>query len=466
MYRILGVFGALVLVFGTMTGSASAQTRGKTGVASTSPARITIATPGPIGGSAIVSLVAHPGWSGEQLLGSVKNDDWEPAVAADPAHPYVYILTTRYGGQKACSDCPDPALILNVSKNGGEGFGPDQFLCACAGVTGQNDPQIEVASDGTVYAAWLNDYVPGVVFSKSSDHGHTWTTPITLKTPAIAFGDKPALAISPSGRDVYVAWNSSDSYISVSHNFGASFGPPIKTNADSRYWFAFAGAVAPNGTVTFSETNYTQDSLGPVRVDAIRSTDGGQRWQTVLIDTVAQQPPCVSDGCPVDFYGPSDPLAMDATGRLVVMYQGASVPSGPQRVYVRSSSNGGLTWSKRTDIDGGPLGTNAAFGGAAGTGHGDVRLWYQDDRNGAAGWNTWFRSSTDGGLTWSPEVRLSNRSSGAPYKTAAGYAQPYGDYGEVAITNTGATIAVWGEGTSYAGPGGTWYDLTTGHGGN
>jgi hypothetical protein len=462
MNRILGVSGALVLVFSTMTGSVSGHSGGMTGAGSALPAGVTKAASQAIRSSAIIPAFAHPGWSGEQLLGSVKNDDWEPAVSADPVHPYVYILTTRYGGQKACSACPDPALILKVSKNGGQTFGPDQFLCACAGVTGQNDPQIEVASDGSVYAAWLNDFVPGVVFSKSSDHGSWWTPPVTLKTPAIAFGDKPALAISSTGRDVYVAWNSSDSYISVSHDFGASFGPPIKTNTDSRYWFAYAGAVAPNGTVTFSETNYTQASKGPVRVAAIRSTDGGRHWQTVLIDTVAQQPPCVSAGCPIDFYGPSDPMAMDETGRLVVMYQGASVPSGPQRVYVRSSSNGGLTWSKRADIDGGPLGTNAAFGAAAGTGQGDVRLWYQDDRNGAAGWNTWFRSSTDGGLTWSPEVRLSNRSTGAPYKTAAGYAQPYGDYGEVAITNTGATIAVWGEGTSYAGPGGTWYDLTAG----
>ena len=147
-----------------------------------------------------------------------------------------------------------------------------------------------------------------------------------------------------------------------------------------------------------------------------------------------------------------------ASGRLVVMYQGASVPSGPQRVYVRYSSDGGMTWSKRTDIDGGPLGTNAAFGAAVGSGTGDVRLWYQDDRNGAAGWNTWFRSSVDGGESWSPEERLSNRPTGAPYKSSAGFAQPYGDYGEIAISNTGRTIAVWGEGASYTGPGGTWYD--------
>jgi hypothetical protein len=445
MYRIITILGVTILALGALASGVSAGTEVPSSQVRSEPAV-------PVG---------HPGWTGEKLFGSKTNDDWEPAVAADPSAPFVYILTTRYGGLKACQNCPDPALILRVSADGGRTFGADSFLCACKGVVAQNDPQIEVAKDGAVYAAWLNDFVPGVVVSKSRDHGRSWTHPITLKTPTIEFGDKPALAISSTGRDVYVAWNASDSYISVSHDFGATFSAPIKTNHDTRYWFAYTGSVAPNGTVTFSETNYTQESTGPVRVEAIRSTDGGKHWHEVLVDTMAQQPPCVSDGCPTEFYGPSALMAMDAAGRLVVMYQGASVAAGPQRVYVRRSTNGGLTWSKRTDIDGGPLGTNAAFGGAAATGHGDFRLWYQDDRKGPAGWNTWFRRSTDGGVTWSNEARLSDRPNGAPYKTAAGYAQPYGDYGEVAVTNTGATIAVWGEGTSYNGPGGTWYDLST-----
>ncbi len=451
MYRIMAIVTSTVLAFGGFAVAADAHV-GDQAASAGRPAGTPLAVqaPAPDG--------AHRGWSGEQLIGARSNDDWEPAVAADPAAPYVYIVTTRYGGKKACVGCPDPALILRISKDGGRSFGSDHFICACEGVTGQNDPQIEVATDGTVYAAWLNDFVPGVVFAKSTDHGQTWTRPLTLKTAAIAFGDKPALAISPTGHDVYIAWNSSDSYISVSHNAGATFAKPIKTNADTRYWFAYSGAVAGNGTVTFAETSYTQASTGPVRIEAIRSGDGGKHWHTVLIDTVQQQPPCVSDGCPLEFYGPSSPMAIDATGRLVVMYQAASVTAGPQRVYVRASSDGGLTWSRRTDIDGGPSGTNAAFGAAVGTGHGDFRLWYQDDRNGAAGWNTWFRRSTDGGRTWSAEVRLSNRSTGALYKSAAGYAQPYGDYGEVAITNRGATIAVWGEGANYAGPGGTWFD--------
>ena len=36
-----------------------------------------------------------------------------------------------------------------------------------------------------------------------------------------------------------------------------------------------------------------------------------------------------------------------------------------------------------------------------------------------------------------------------------------GHYGEIAITNTGKTIGVWGEAFSYAGPGGAWFNRQT-----
>jgi hypothetical protein len=41
---------------------------------------------------------------------------------------------------------------------------------------------------------------------------------------------------------------------------------------------------------------------------------------------------------------------------------------------------------------------------------------------------------------------------------ASGFAEVYGDYGEVGITSAGKTVAVWGEGASYTGPGGAWFN--------
>jgi hypothetical protein len=45
------------------------------------------------------------------------------------------------------------------------------------------------------------------------------------------------------------------------------------------------------------------------------------------------------------------------------------------------------------------------------------------------------------------------------YINANGFDEIYGDYGEIAITSAGKTIATWGEGFSYTGPGGTWFNV-------
>jgi hypothetical protein len=90
----------------------------------------------------------------------------------------------------------------------------------------------------------------------------------------------------------------------------------------------------------------------------------------------------------------------------------------------------------------------------AATGTGQVDAAWMDVRTGR--WNTWLRHSDDGGVTWTDERRLSDRPGGAPYKTPAGFRFPYGDYGELAI-GSGVTWAIWGEGLSYDGPGGSWF---------
>ena len=86
---------------------------------------------------------------------------------------------------------------MRASSDGGVTFGPDRYICSCRNVKAQNDPQLAVATDGTIYAAWLNDYNPGVVFSKSTDHGVTWSTPLSVKGKGLSFSDKPILAIKP-----------------------------------------------------------------------------------------------------------------------------------------------------------------------------------------------------------------------------------------------------------------------------
>jgi BNR repeat-like domain len=408
-----------------------------------------------------LAVEAGPGWRGEHLW-RPGTDDWEPAVAGRPGSSSVYMLTTRYGGRPACKhSCPDPAIRLRASQDGGRHWGRDRYLCRCRGSRAQYDPQIEMSANGSLYAAWLDGFTPGATFARSDDGGRSWTKPVHVDG-RLAWSDKPIVAVSDDGKDVYIAFNgptNGDAYVAVSHDRGDHFGQPVPVEMNKRYHFAGGGFVAPDGTVAFGQTSYNQESTGSVRVLATTSVDGGRTWRNVQVDRMAKQPDCVSKGCPKDFYGPQAAMAGDSRGRLLILYNGPSRRNGHERVYARTSSDRGRSWSARKRIS--PKHVNAAFPAAIGGSAGDFRVWYMDDRRGSNDrWNVWFRRSTDGGRDWSKSVRISDASRGTAYIRPTGFLQPYGDYGELAIIQHDQTFAVWGEGVSYKGPGGTWYNRT------
>lgn len=414
---------------------------------------------GQLGQTAPIVAAAAPGWAGEQLA-SPTADDWEPAIAAAPASPWVYVMTTRYTGPNACGNrCPTPYIVLRRSNDGGVTFMADQFLCECRGQKGQFDPIVEVVpSTGHVYSVWMNDF--DVYFSKSTNNGATWSAPV--KTYGnVSWNDKPILAVSDDGQHVYVSWNGpsgGDPYIAQSHNAGVSW-TQTKVVDSPRYFFAFDGDVLPNGTIVFSQSSvsYTGPGSSPqglVQVHAIRSTNQGSTWSNVVVDSVELGAGCVAAGCSSDYYLGHSAVSADASGALVMLYDGATTPGGPQTVWSRRSTDGGATWSARTALS--TAGAFSSFPAMESRGAGDVRVFYMQQDAGPDAWNVWYRSSTDGGVSWSSPVKISDATSGTAYKTAAGFREPYGDYGEAAITNGGKFIGVWGEGDSYTGPGGVW----------
>jgi hypothetical protein len=423
---------------------------------------------GTFGTATTITNDPAPGWFGERLM-NVGTDDWEPAVAADPRDPYVYMLTTRYGTAKTCpSHCPTPFIPLTISSDGGATWGPQVPLCVCRGSGAQYDPTIEVVPNtGAVYSVFLNaDRAGGfsTVFQKSIDHGKTWTEPVHVYGH-VAWTDKPEVTMTPGGRDVYVSWNGpqgGDLYMGVSHDYGATWTQQKLTNS-KRYFYAYDATVLPDRTVIFSESSlsYTgvgQSVEGPIWHHVIISRDNGASWENVIVDKVPNGEPCVAAGCSNDYYTGQTSVSTDANGHLVFAYEGPLVDQGPQRIYVRTSDDEGRTWGPRKALS--VSGENATQPRLSSSGaSGDARLWYMQTANGddPDAWNVWYRSSTDGGATWTSPVKLSDASSGAGYKTPDGFLEVYGDYGEIDVTNTGKTIAVWGEGFSYTGPGGTWF---------
>lgn len=400
-----------------------------------------------------------PGWVGERIMNETGND-WEPAIATDPSAPFVYVLHNRYGGEPACrNQCPDPAMILHVSKDGGATWRPERYVCACKGIKGQFDPLIEVVHDtGAVYAVWMNNFQ--ISFSGSTDHGKTWTAPVRVH-PDVRWGDKPNIAVSPDGQDVYVLFNgpsAGDPWAATSHDGGATWETQRIVESD-RYYYDYGGVVLPDGRVVFSHISFTYSgpggaAEGPLEVSVLSTDDGGATWNELVVDALEVGSECTSRACYEDYYDSGPVFAADEDGDLVIVYNGASEPLGPRTVYARSSVDGGLTWSAPVQLS--TAGVNSAFPAAVGEGDDGARVYFMEQRG--KRWNVWYTTSGDLGATWSAPVKLSDATSGTAYKNAKGFLEVYGDYGEIAITSTGATVAVWGEGTSYYGPGGVWFN--------
>ena len=62
--------------------------------------------------AAVSPSLTAPGWDAERVWSGY--DDWEPAIAADPSSSYVYQMTTRYSGPKACAGCPFPIVVFRA----------------------------------------------------------------------------------------------------------------------------------------------------------------------------------------------------------------------------------------------------------------------------------------------------------------------------------------------------------------
>jgi hypothetical protein len=406
------------------------------------------------------AITVHParGWAGENLW-SRHSNDWEPAIAADPTRPFVYMLGTRYGGARACAHCPRVTTRLRISKDDGRTWSKAGFLCPCPGTPSQYDPQIEVARNGDVYAAFLRGFSPGVTFRRSKDHGKSWSRPVSFRSFGSKWSDKPSLAVSPNGRDVYIAYNGpskGDSWMAQSHDGGRSWSA-AKIRRSERYIFAGGGAATNSGVVAFGGSDYNQRYTGFINTIAVVSDDGGASWSHVHVARGNKQPDCTSDGCYDGFYGPTPAIARDGNGDLVIAFAANHVREGRQRLYVARSTDDGRTWGRHQRLS--ATHANAIFPAITGGGDGDIRLWWMDTRTGR--WNTWYRSSSDGGRTWSRALRISDATAGPAYVSSRGFLEAYGDYGEIDITDRGRTVATWGEGPDYVGPGGIWFNRQT-----
>ena len=412
------------------------------------------------------AALAAPGFSPQTRLGFQNGDQWEPAIASD-GRGHLYVLYPQYGTIADCRNCTPPTIALLVSNDNGATWEASRALLPFS--SGQFDPQIVVdpANHQTVYASWLQNQKRDIVVARSFDFGKTWSYSVAEHSREDA--DKPVLAVR--GADVYVGFNHEEEFlVAASHDAGQTFTVarvnPNANNEDGAGDSLAGGAtIDPAGNVYFGWTAYARHHVysRPVSVYVSRSADAGRTWNTQLLDASAAPPDCSAQRCETGFLGAQIALASDADGALYAVWNSGAAHGGPERIFFSSSTSGGASWSARADVSSAARGVEHGFPAIVAGASGDVRIGWMDTRATDPAhpahplWNTFLRTSTNGGATWNAETQLSGPARGFDYILPNGFRFPFGDYFGLAIDGDGATHAVWGEGRNYKSPGSIWY---------
>jgi hypothetical protein len=406
------------------------------------------------------AALAVSGFTPPLRVGYRTGDQWEPALAAD-GHGHIYILFPQYGAISDCAACTAPSMALLVSNDNGVSWEQPRPMLSSS--LGQFDAQIKVdpVDRQTLYASWLQGE-HDVIVSRSQDFGRSWYFAVAEHSQEVII-DKPVLAVR--GANVYVSFNHDQTLaIAASHDYAQNFSSAVVNPDAGPGWSLAAGAtVDAAGNVYFSWTAYPRTDVltRPVEVFVSRSADGGRNWNTTPMDVSSAAPGCLDKLCSPGFLASQMALASDDAGTIYAMWNSGSAIGGPERIYFSSSTNQGESWSAKIDVSKAPLGVEHCFPAITASSAGDVRIAWMDARKVDAQnhplWNTVYRSSTNGGATWSPESQLSGPVRGYDYILPNGFLFPFGNLFSIGIDNLGNTHVVWGEGRNFKSPGSIWY---------
>ena len=257
----------------------------------------------------------------------------------------------------------------------------------CIASNGNN--LIVVWSDGRLAHPYYNIY-----YKLSADGGDTWGPDVLL---SYSFTSE-APVVGVSGSFIHIVWNDSrdssndEIYYKRSTDGGASWGE------DTRLTFNSSNSLRPSISVNGSNIHIAWYDSRTQYYDIYykNSTNDGISWGPDVR---------ISNGNNDNRY----PIISATGSNIHVVWQDAHV--GNEEIYYKHSTNNGSNWSSvaRLTIDSAISEDPFIF--ASGS---NVHIAWADKRDGG---NTeiYYKRSTDGGTSWSSDVRLTNSPSTSDY---------------------------------------------------
>lgn len=301
----------------------------------------------------------------------------------------LYVDKSTDGGQTFGTDVRVANILApSLYTFGNSGFKAKSFVSAAG------DPN----SSEDLYMTYISD--PDGYFDKRIDNGKA------PGVPGNAPSDLPVIA--RSGSFVYAAWQdyrsgaASDIYFNRSTDDGQSWDLPDKGSLDNTDTPGANNSqmqkISASGSFVYCAWHDYRSPAGFVDIYFNRSTDFGKTWQTdVHIDGSVS----ASSMYP----------AITSTGNYVyTTWQ--DTRSGNDDIYFNRSTDNGMSWGTATRIDAGdaPGANSSRYPQLACQGNNVYCMWL-DDRTGGT-YHPYFNYSTDNGATWQPSSTKLSQGSG------------------------------------------------------
>lgn len=264
-----------------------------------------------------------------------------------------------------------------------------------------------IATSGdSVHVVWQDrrDYNAEIYYKRSTDGGTTWGADTRLSN-ALGNSYDPSMALS--GSVVHVVWGDCrdgsdivEIYYKRSEDGGSTWGEDTRLTYDDS-WSESPSIAIEDSIIHIVWYDYRN---APVTMDCEiyykRSTDGGLTWgpdSRLTTNPSYSGFPCVA-----------------VSGQAVhVVWEDNRDGNG--EVYYKRSDDGGLNWGSDTQLTNDPA---DSWDPVVALHDSTAHIVWMDMRDGGA-YEVYYKRSTNGGITWGPDTRLTNAVASSIYPTIA-----------------------------------------------
>ena len=290
-------------------------------------------------------------------------------------------------------------IYYKHSTDGGISWGADTRLT--------NDPAFSsypsVAISGSVvHVIWLDtrDVTGGIYYKRSADDGITWGADTRLIPNNLGVSGAPSVAVS--GSAVHLVWvdsrdANSEIYYKNSTDGGISWGTDTRlTNDPGRSVYPSVAVSGLDVHVAWIDDHNVTSNF---EIYYKHSTDGGVTWGA---DTRLTNDPAAS----------VDP-SISVSGSFVhVVWR--DLRDMNNEIYYKRSTDGGVTWGADTRLTNNVAISESPSVTVSGS---IVHLIWDDGIDGNP--EIYYKRSTDGGVSWGADTRLTNNPASLSYPSVA-----------------------------------------------